>query len=235
VALVDLIVGDMEFDTSKVEKLENTRNGGYMLTTENEGYDSAKEERLRKENTLVHRGIHPLFDKTEEQLREHDNKIAKESEEQKRKARALAGFSTQAETGGSDDSDEVVVVYGSAKKRRFKIFTRENTGKKKYGGWSEEGIDKMERLVKEIRMDRGEDPGNGRVETSGAMRDKYWNFERAYYVWTTECVGGHNSTKKRKGQPQVKEREDNAIASLDSYKRKWLNKKQRREEERGSV
>ena len=147
----------------------------------------------------------------------------------------MAGFSTQAETGGSDDSDEVVVVYGSAKKRRFKIFTRENTGKKKYGGWSEEGIDKMERLVKEIRMDRGEDPGNGRVETSGAMRDKYWNFERAYYVWTTECVGGHNSTKKRKGQPQVKEREDNAIASLDSYKRKWLNKKQRREEERGSV
>ncbi len=53
-ALVDLIVGDMEFDTSKVEKLENTRSGGYMLTTENEGYDSAKEERLRKENTLVH-------------------------------------------------------------------------------------------------------------------------------------------------------------------------------------
>ena len=35
--MVDLIVGDMEFDTSKVEKLENTRNGGYMLTTENEG------------------------------------------------------------------------------------------------------------------------------------------------------------------------------------------------------
>jgi hypothetical protein len=45
----------------------------------------------------------------------------------------------------------------------------------------------MERLVKEIRLDRGEDPGNGRVETSGATRDKYWSFERAYYVWTTEC------------------------------------------------
>jgi hypothetical protein len=118
----------------------------------------------------------------------------------------------------------VVIVYGSAKKRRFKIFTRENMGNKKYVGWSEEGIDKMERLVKEIRLDRGEDPGNGRVETAGARRDKHWNFERAYFVWTTECVGGHNSSKKRKGQPHVKEREDNAIASLVSYRRKWLNK-----------
>jgi hypothetical protein len=53
----------------------------------------------------------------------------------------------------------------------------------------------MERLVKEIRLYRGEDPGNGRVETSVAMRDNYWNFERAYYVWTTECVGGHNLSK----------------------------------------
>jgi hypothetical protein len=69
----------------------------------------------------------------------------------------LAGFSTPVETGGSNDSTEVFVVYGSAKKRRFKIFTRENTGKKKYGGWSDEGIDKMERLVKEIRLDRGKD------------------------------------------------------------------------------
>jgi hypothetical protein len=128
----------------------------------------------------------------------------------------------------------VIVVYGSAKKRRFKIFTRKNTGKK-YGGWSEEGIDKMERLVKEIRLDRGEDPGNGRVEILGATRDKYWNFERAYYVWTIECVGGHNSSKKRKGQPHVKEREDNAIASLDSYKRKWLNKKQSKKDKRGCV
>jgi hypothetical protein len=65
----------------------------------------------------------------------------------------------------------------------------------------------MERLVKERRLDWGEDPGNGRVERSGATRDKYWNFERVYYVWTTECViGGHNSSKKRKGQPHVKER-----------------------------
>jgi hypothetical protein len=94
----------------------------------------------------------------------------------------------------------------------------------------------MERLVKEIRLGRGEDPGNGRVEMAGATRDKYcWNFERAYYVWTTKCVGGHNSSRKRKGQPQVKEHEDNAIASLDSYRRKWLNKKQRKSEERGCV
>jgi hypothetical protein len=184
VALVALIVGEMEFDTSKIGKVEDPGTGGYMLTAENEGYNLAKEERLRKENKLVHRVMHPLFDKNEEQLREHDSKVSKETEEQKRKTRDLAGFSTPAETGGSDDSAEVIVVYGSAEKRRFKIFTRKNTGKK-YGGWSEEGIDKMERLVKEIRLDRGEDPGNGRVETSGAMRDKYWNFERAYYVWTT--------------------------------------------------
>jgi hypothetical protein len=123
------------------------------------------------------------------ELREHDSKVSKETEEEKRKTRYLAGFSTPAETGGSDDSAEVIVVYGSAKKRRFKIFTRENTGKRN-GGWSEEGIDKMERLVKEIRLD----PGNGRVGL-GATRDKFWNFERAYYVWTTECIGGHNSRK----------------------------------------
>jgi hypothetical protein len=98
---------------------------------------------------------------------------------------------------------------------------------------SEEGIDKMGRLVKEIRLDRSEDPGNGRVEMAEATRDNYWNFERAYFVWTTECAGGHNSSKKRKGQPQVKEREDNTIASLDSYRRKWLNKKQRKTEEIG--
>jgi hypothetical protein len=33
------------------------------------------------------------------------------------------------------------------------VFTRENTRKKRYRGWSEEEIDKMERLVKEIRLD----------------------------------------------------------------------------------
>jgi hypothetical protein len=136
----------------------------------------------------------------------------------------LSGFSTPVETLGRDDSAEVVVVYGSAKKRRFKIFTREDTGKQIYEGWSGEGIDKMERLVKEIRLDRGEDPENGRVKTSGATRDKYWNFERAYYVRTTECVGGYNSSRKQKEQPQVKEREDNMIPSIDSYKRKWLKK-----------
>jgi hypothetical protein len=84
-----------------------------------------------KENELVHRVMHPaLFDENEEQLREHGSKVSKETEEQKRKTRDLAGFSTPAETGGSDDSAEVIVVYGSANKRRFKIFTRENTRKK---------------------------------------------------------------------------------------------------------
>jgi hypothetical protein len=38
-------------------------------------------------------------------------------------------------------------------KRRIKLFKNENTGKEKYREWSEEGIDKMERLVKEIRLD----------------------------------------------------------------------------------
>jgi pyruvate/2-oxoacid:ferredoxin oxidoreductase alpha subunit len=129
VALVDLIVGEMEFDTSKIGKVEDPRTGGYMLTAENEGYNLAKEERLRKENELVHRVMQPLFDKNKEQVREHGSKVSKETEEQKRKTRDLAGFSTPAETGGSDDSAEVIVVYGSAKKRRFKIVTRKNTEK----------------------------------------------------------------------------------------------------------
>jgi hypothetical protein len=29
----------------------------------------------------------------------------------------------------------------------------------------------MERLLKEIRLDQGEDPGNGRVETWGGRRE----------------------------------------------------------------
>jgi hypothetical protein len=77
VALVDLIVGEMEFDTSQIGKVEDPRTGGYMLTAENEGYNWAKEERLRKENELVHRVMHPLFDKNEEQLREHDSKVSR--------------------------------------------------------------------------------------------------------------------------------------------------------------
>jgi hypothetical protein len=186
-----------------------------------------------KKNELVYRVIHPLFDKTEEQLGEHDSKILKEAEEQNRRTKELAGFSTLAETGGSYDSAEVVIVYGSAKKGVSR-FSQEKTLEKNWG-WSEEGIDKMERLVKKIRLDQGEDPGNGRVERAGATGDKYWNFQRAYYVWTTMCVGGHNSSRKQKGWPQVKEREDNKIASIDSYRRKWLNKKQRKAEERGCV
>ena len=229
-------MGDFEFDTSKVGKVNNARGGGYMITGENgdsrNDYERAKEDRLRQEKELVHREMHPLFHKTQQELREYDKKVSKEAEEQKRKSRELAGWNAPVETGEereeeSDDS-EVIVVFGSAKKRRFKIFTRENTGKKKYGGWSEEGIDKMESLVKEIRVDRGEDPGNGRVGTNGSLMDRYWNFENAYFEWTNEVLGGHISRRKRKGQEQVKERQDNAIASLGSYRRKWLKKKQRK-------
>ena len=52
VALVDLIVGEMEFDTSKIGKVDDPRAKGYMLTAENEGCNSAKEDRLRKEDEL---------------------------------------------------------------------------------------------------------------------------------------------------------------------------------------
>jgi hypothetical protein len=90
VALVDLIVGEMEFDTSQIGKVEDPRPGGYMLTAENEGYNSAKEERLRKENELVHRVMHPLFNKNKEQLREHNSKVSRETEEQKRKGKRLS-------------------------------------------------------------------------------------------------------------------------------------------------
>ena len=86
----------------------------------------------------------------------------------------------------------------------------------------------MESLVKEIRIDRGEDPSNGRVGTNGSMMDRYWNFENAYFEWTNEVLGGNISRRKRRGQEEVKERQDNAIASLDSYRRKWMNKKQRK-------
>jgi hypothetical protein len=56
VALVDLIVGEIEFNVSKIErKVDSPRAGGHMLTAENEGYILAKEERLRKEDELVHR------------------------------------------------------------------------------------------------------------------------------------------------------------------------------------
>ena len=136
-------MGDFEFDTSKVGKVNNARGGGYMITGENDEskneYERAKEDRLRQEKELVHREIHPLFHKTEEELREFDNKVSKEAEEQKRKSRELAGWCTpitEREEGnerGSDNS-EVAVVCGSAKRRQFKIFTRENTRKKTVDG-----------------------------------------------------------------------------------------------------
>ncbi len=120
------------------------------------------------------------------------------------------------------------MVYGSVKKRRFKIFTRENTGKKTYRGWSQEGIDKMARTMKEIRVDRGEDPENEGMETSGSVRDKYWNFENAYFEWENEYVGGYIANQKRKGQEEVKDRRDGEISSLVSYKRRIMKKRQKR-------
>ena len=52
VALVDLILGEMEFDTSKIGKVDDPQAGGYLLTAENEGCNAAKEDRLRKEDEL---------------------------------------------------------------------------------------------------------------------------------------------------------------------------------------
>ena len=112
-----------------------------MITGENDEsrneYERAKEDRLRQEKELVHREIHPLFHKTEEELREYDNKASKEAEEQQEwKLRELAGWNTplvereEGNEGGSYDS-EVVVVFGSAKKggsnfSREKIQERKN-------------------------------------------------------------------------------------------------------------
>jgi hypothetical protein len=54
----------------------------------------------------------------------------------------------------------------------------------------------MERLVKETRLDRGEDPGNGRVETPGVTRDKYWNFrEGVLCVDNKVCWWAHFEQK----------------------------------------
>lgn len=67
--------------------------------------------------------------------------------------------------------------------------------------WEEGSTDKIESLVKEIRVDQWEDPHYGRVRTTGALRDRYCNFENAYFeCWTSKCVGGHNSSRKRKRQ-----------------------------------
>lgn len=46
-------------------------------------------------------------------------------------------------------------------------------------------------------------------------------------VWENECMGGYNSNRKRRGQEEVKEPHDDAIACLDSYKRKLKEKKER--------
>ena len=73
-----------------------------MITGENvetiHKYNKAKETRLRQEKELVHRDLHPLFHKTEDELRNYDTKMSKEAEEQKKKYKASAGLSTPGET-----------------------------------------------------------------------------------------------------------------------------------------
>ena len=89
--LADLMVGEFEFDTSKFDKNKNPRKGGYMIAADNveteHAYKKAKELRVKTENELVHRQLHPLFEMTEEDLREYDANKTKEAEEQKRKSR----------------------------------------------------------------------------------------------------------------------------------------------------
>ena len=107
-------MGDFEFDTSKVGKVNNARGGGYMITGENDEskneYERAKEDKLRQEKELVHREIHPLFHKTEEEVREYDNKVSKEAEEQKRKSRELAGWCTPITEEKREMREAVMIV-----------------------------------------------------------------------------------------------------------------------------
>ena len=72
-------MGEFEFDTSKTERNKNPRIGGYMITVENaerkNAFKKARETRIKEENELVHREMHPLFQKTDEELREYDAKV----------------------------------------------------------------------------------------------------------------------------------------------------------------
>jgi hypothetical protein len=102
-----------------------------MLTAENEEYNLAKEERLRKENELVHWVIHPLLDKTEEQLREHDSKIPKEAEEQKGRQENWQG------SGHPRKQEEAMIVVRwplsmDQQKKGGSSFSREKTPEKVY-------------------------------------------------------------------------------------------------------
>jgi hypothetical protein len=221
-------VGDFEFDTSNMDT--NQTNGEYMISGFNmelrKEYHKARTNRVTRELGLVHRDLHPLFHKNPEELRNYDIKMANQLGQQKRRESEGNG-SNRGETDGESDesSTEVLVVNRSSRKRRFKIYTKENTGKKKYGGWSEEGIDRMETLMTEISVDRGDVPGDG---ASGALKNAYWNFENAYYEWEDETLGAYNSNRKRRGRKDdVKERTDSAIASVEAYKLKLQRKRQR--------
>jgi hypothetical protein len=52
-------------------------------------YKKAKEERLRQEKPMVHRGLHPLFHKTREELREYDENIYKKRRRKKNKIKGV--------------------------------------------------------------------------------------------------------------------------------------------------
>jgi hypothetical protein len=74
-------------------------------------------------------------------------------------------------------------------------------------------------------VDWGEVPGVG---AGGALKNRYWNFENAYYEWEDETLGAYNSNRKRRGRKDdVKERTDSAIASVEAYKLKLQRKQQR--------
>jgi hypothetical protein len=66
--------------------------------------------------------------------------------------------------------------------------------------------------------------------TMGALRDRHCNFERMPTLsGQMNVLGDMIQTRKERGQEPVKVHWDTAIASLDSCKRKWLNKKQRKQ------
>ena len=118
-------MGEFGFDTSKTERNKNPRIGGYMITPKNaerkNAFKKAKEKRIKEEKELVHRELHPLFQKTDEELRAYGDKVTKEAKEHRRKSQNMAAGITPAETegdseDGSDGSEEVIPVYGSVKK-----------------------------------------------------------------------------------------------------------------------
>ncbi len=84
-----------------------------MITAENaerkNAFKKAREARIKEQNELVHREMHPLFQKTDEELREYDAKqvLHQGALEQRRRSKDMAGWNAQAERGGdSEDGSE---------------------------------------------------------------------------------------------------------------------------------